>query len=83
MKTLNITNDIEARLDELERIQVEGRKALEARNRLVVEMISQGYSQAEIFHRLNQARAKVGVGPLSRDAVFMLLRRSNAQKLSA
>lgn len=77
MKTLDITNDIEARLDELERAQVQGRKALEARNRLVVEMVGSGYSQAEVFHRLNQARSKVGVGPLSRDAVFMLIRRAS------
>lgn len=76
MKKLDITNEIEARLDELERVQLEGRKALDARNRLVVEMIRQGYSQAEVFHRLNQARASVGVRPLSRDAVFMVLRRA-------
>lgn len=77
MKTLDITNDVEARLDELERAQVEGRKALEARNRLVVEMVGSGYSQAEVFHRLNQARARVGVRPLTRDAVFALLRRAS------
>lgn len=77
MKVLEITNDVEARLDELERLQVEGRKALDERNRLVVEMVRQGYSQAEVFHRLNQARARVGGRPLSRDAVFMLIRRAN------
>lgn len=77
MKVLDITNDVEARLDELERAQVEGRKALELRNRLVVEMVGSGYSQAEVFHRLNQARATVGVGPLTRDAVFALLRRAS------
>ena len=76
MKEMDITNELEARLEELERLQVEGRRALDERNRLVVEMVGQGYSQAELFHRLNQARAKAGCKPLSRDAVFMLIRRA-------
>lgn len=78
MKILNITNDLEARLDELERLQIQGRQALNERNKLVIEMVHRGYSQAEVFHRLNQARAKVGGKPLSRDAVFMLVKRTNS-----
>lgn len=70
---MNMKN--EQRLADLESTYVLGQRALEERNRLVLEMVDAGYTQADIFRRLNEARVKVGGKPITRDAVFMLVRR--------
>ena len=70
---------LEQRLRDLEVKYVEGQQALEARNRLVLQMVGDGYRQADIYRRLNEARVGAGGRPLTRDAVFMLVRRGRAK----
>lgn len=70
----------EQRLAELEATYVAGQQALVERNRLVVRMVEDGYRQADIFRRLNEVRVKAGGRPITRDAVFMLVRRGRSAK---
>jgi hypothetical protein len=81
MKEETVNELLEERLRHLEMLYVAGQQALEERNRLVLEMVDGGYRQADIFRRLNEARERAGGRPLTRDAVFMLVRRGrSAQK---
>lgn len=68
----------ERRLESLERTVVKGHKALDERNRLVVEMVKDGYAQADLARRLNRQRLIAGADPLTPDAVFAILKRSKA-----
>lgn len=72
-----VTNS-EHRLETLERDVVKGQQALEARNRLVVEMVGKGYTQSDITRRLNRQRVIAGADPLTPDAIFAIIKRSKA-----
>lgn len=70
----------EVRLETLERDVIKGQQALEARNRLVVEMEAKGYTQADLTRRLNRQRVIAGGTPLTPDALFMILKRAKEKK---
>ena len=70
----------EHRLETLERDVVKGQKALEERNRLVVELERKGYTQADLTRRLNRQRLLAGADPLTPDALFMILKRAKEKK---
>lgn len=67
--------NFETKLADLEASYVKGQQALEQRNRLVLEMVDAGYRQADVFRLLNSARVSAGGKPITRDAIFMLVRR--------
>lgn len=69
----------EQRLESLEREIIKGQRALTERNRLVVELVAAGYTQADITRRLNRQRAALNADPLTPDAVHVILKRT-AQK---
>ena len=73
-------SSVEDRLRHLEMVYVAGQMALNERNKLVLEMVDAGYKQADIYRCLNAARVKAGGRPLTRDAVFMLIRRGRSAK---
>jgi hypothetical protein len=65
----------EHRLEALERDIVRGQRALTERNRLVVEMVELGYTQADVTRRLNRQRDALDADPLTPDAIHALLKR--------
>jgi primosomal protein N'' len=69
----------EQKLESLEREVVRGQRALLERNRLVVELIAAGYTQADITRRLNRQREALAADPLTPDAIHVILKRT-AQK---
>jgi len=68
-------NQIETRLEQLEREVVKGQRALNERNKTVCEMAQQGYTQADITRRLNRQRTVAGAKPLTPDAVAVIVKR--------
>lgn len=70
-------NVSEHRLEALECDVVKGQQALEARNRLVVEMVTKkGYTQSDITRRLNRQRILAKADPLTPDAIFAIIKRA-------
>lgn len=67
-------------LEDLERAVVIGQRALADRNRLLVELADQGQSAASLYHRLNAVRVEEGAQPLSRDAIFVAIRRGRENR---
>jgi hypothetical protein len=72
---MKIEISIQDRLCELEKTYVLGQQALKERNQLVCELVANGAKQADVFRLLNQSRVEAGGTPLTRDAVFMVVRR--------
>lgn len=70
-----ITNERENELHQLERQHAIGIEALRQRNELLIEMVGDGYSVADLYRRLNKARETVGAKPVTHHAVAMVLRR--------
>lgn len=69
-----------AELARLETVIANGLLAYEARNRLIVQLVEQGTSQAEVTRRLNKVREKMQVATLSPCAVPATLRRAHKEK---
>lgn len=69
------SNQMEVRLEQLEREVVKGQRALSERNRLVCEMAGKGYTQADITRRLNRQRTVGGAKPLTPDAIAVIVKR--------
>lgn len=67
-------------LEDLERAVVIGQRALADRNRLLVELADQGQTAASLYHRLNAVRAEEGAQPLTRDAIFVAIRRGRENR---
>jgi DNA-binding NarL/FixJ family response regulator len=66
----------EQKLESLERDIVRGQRALTERNRLVVELVAAGYTQADVTRRLNRQRAALSADLLTPDAVHAILKRT-------
>jgi hypothetical protein len=66
----------EQKLESLEREIVRGQRALIERNRLVVELASSGYTQADITRRLNRQRTALSAEPLTPDAIHVIIKRT-------
>lgn len=66
----------EQKLESLEREIVRGQRAILERNRLVVELVAAGYTQADITRRLNRQRAALNADPLTPDAIHVILKRT-------
>jgi hypothetical protein len=66
----------EQKLESLERDIVRGQRALAERNRLVVELVEAGYTQADLTRRLNRQRAALSADLLTPDAVHAILKRT-------
>lgn len=66
-------------LEDLERCVVIGQRALADRNRMLVELHGDGHSAASLYHRLNRVRAEEGAQPLTRDAIFVAIRRGQGK----
>jgi hypothetical protein len=66
----------EQKLESLEREIVRGQRALIERNRLVVELVASGYTQADVTRRLNRQRAALSADPLTPDAIHVILKRT-------
>jgi hypothetical protein len=77
---VKIDVSIETRLFELEKTYVLGQQALKERNQLVCGLVAEGVKQADVFRLLNQSRIEAGGKPLTRDAVFMVIRRGKTAK---
>ena len=67
--------DEEHRLEHLEGIIARGLSAYEQRNRLIVHMVENGYTKADIARRLNRVRERVGVEPLTAAAITATCKR--------
>lgn len=66
----------EQKLESLEREIVRGQRALLERNRLVVELVAAGYTQADITRRLNRQRTALSADLLTPDAIHVILKRT-------
>jgi hypothetical protein len=66
----------EQKLESLERDIVRGQRALLERNRLVVELVASGYTQADITRRLNRQRSALNADHLTPDAIHVILKRT-------
>jgi hypothetical protein len=66
----------EQKLEALEREVVRGQRALIERNRLVVELVSLGYTQADVTRRLNRQRTALSADLLTPDAIHAILKRN-------
>jgi len=70
----------EQKLEALEREIVRGQRALLERNRLVVELVTSGYTQADITRRLNRQRTALSADPLTPDAIHVIIKRTPTQE---
>jgi hypothetical protein len=71
----------EVQLELLERAVIEGQRALERRNALIVDLHAEGVlTKAAAFHRLNYVRSVLGAEPLTRSAVDVIIRRDRARR---
>lgn len=70
----------EQKLESLEREIVRGQRALIERNRLVVELVASGYTQADVTRRLNRQRAALSADPLTPDAIHAILKRTTIKE---
>jgi len=75
-----INTDREHELHELERAYAKGTEAMKQRNELLIELIADGYSVADLHRRLNKARTTVGAPLVTHHAVAMVLRRDKKKK---
>ena len=66
----------EQKLESLEREIVRGQRALVERNRLVVELVADGYTQADVTRRLNRQRGALSADLLTPDAIHVILKRA-------
>ena len=76
-------NQLETRLEQLEREVVKGQRALTERNRVVCAMASEGYTQADITRRLNRQRTVAGARPLTPDAVAVIVKRHSEKEIQS
>ena len=67
-------------LEDLERAVILGQRALIARNQMLVELADQGHTGASLYHRLNRVRSDEGAQPLTRDAIFIAIRRGRENR---
>jgi hypothetical protein len=70
----------EQRLEALEREIVRGQRALVERNRLVVELVGMGFTQADVTRRLNRQRVALSADPLTPDAIHAILKRNTTKE---
>jgi hypothetical protein len=70
----------EQKLEALEREIINGQRALMERNRLVVELVAAGYTQADITRRLNRQRTALSADPLTPDAIHVILKRATQKE---
>lgn len=70
----------EATLEQLERQVVDGQRALDHRNELMVSMHAGGWTKASLFHRLNRVRHEMGADLLSRSAIDVTIRRAHRNR---
>jgi hypothetical protein len=70
----------EQKLESLEREIVRGQRALIERNRLVIELVGRGFTQADLTRRLNRQRAALSADLLTPDAIHAILKRANTKE---
>ncbi len=62
-------------LDRLEQTIIEGQRAYEERNALIVALVEAGASQASVARHLNSLRASWGAPSLTPDAIAATIKR--------
>lgn len=70
----------EQKLEALEREVIRGQRALIERNRLVVELVAMGFTQADVTRRLNRQRTALSAEPLTPDAIHAILKRTTIKE---
>ena len=70
----------EQKLESLEREIVRGQRALIERNRLVVELVGMGFTQADVTRRLNRQRSALSADLLTPDAIHAILKRTTIKE---
>jgi len=62
-------------LDRLEAKICRGLEAFPLRNKLIADLVAEGWTQAELTRRLNQTRIRLGAPQLTPDAIAATLKR--------
>jgi hypothetical protein len=71
-------NDLQ-NLINIERDVAKGIQALKRRDQLLVDLLGSGVRQADMTRAINQARAEVGVPPVTPDAIGAAIKRRLAR----
>lgn len=71
---MNKTNDVDE-LQRLERLIARGIQAYDQRNALIVALVERGHTQADVARIINRVREKIGVPPITPDAIAATIKR--------
>jgi ABC-type cobalamin/Fe3+-siderophores transport system ATPase subunit len=67
-------------LEELEKQIVIGERAMNSRNKLLVELSEQGEGKTTLLRRLNAVREELDAPPVTLGAVYLAIRRFHERK---